>query len=111
MNRPAVYILGRSGVASGNTVQGNLIGLAVGGGRGPGNNGYGVLFLNAPNNQAPLTGPAANRFGRNRIANFRKLSGAAATKAKTHAAATTNGSHSRAMHPHGPARHRKHKRG
>ena len=58
-------------------MQGNLIGLVQGGGRGPGNNGYGVLVLNAPNNHVGSPGPAANRFGRNRIANFRKLTGIA----------------------------------
>jgi hypothetical protein len=105
----AVYIVGRSGVASGNIVQGNLIGLSISGGAGPGNNGYGVLLLNAPNNQAPLTGPAANRFGRNRIANFRKLSGKAARKVGNHVAATTSGPHSRAIHPHGPGRNLKRK--
>ena len=57
-----VYILSRSGVASGNIVQGNLIGLAAGGGRGPGNNGYGVLLLNSPNNQV-----AAHRAGRESV--------------------------------------------
>ena len=72
-----VYIHSKAGVASGNIVQRNLIGLAAGGSRGPGNDGYGVLLLNASNNQVQRTGPAANRFGRNRIANYRKLSGPA----------------------------------
>ena len=70
-----VFIFSQAGVSSGNTVRRNLIGLAAGGGRGPGNNGYGVLFLNSPSNQVGLNGSSANRFGRNRIANFRKLSG------------------------------------
>ncbi len=73
----AVYIFSQAGVSSGNIVQHNLVGLASGGTAGPGNNGYGVLFLNAPNNQAGVTGRAANRFGRNRTANFRSLTGLA----------------------------------
>ncbi len=80
----AVYIFSQAGVSSGNTVQHNLVGLASSGSAGPGNNGYGVLFLNAPNNQAGVTGPTANRFGRNRIATFRSLTGPAlAVQAKT----------------------------
>jgi hypothetical protein len=107
-----VYIFSRFGISSGNTVRGNLIGLAKGGGRGPGNNGYGVLLLNAPNNQAPLKGPATNRFGRNRIANFRKLSRPAAAnqfltaKSRAQDAASKSGSHHRPLHPAGPLIHR-----
>jgi hypothetical protein len=105
-----VYIVSQNATSSGNIVQSNLIGLAANGARGPGNNGYGVFLLNSPNNAVPLTGSAANRFGRNRIANFRNPS---APKAKTkvkaakhHAdhAASTDGSHHRASHPAGPAR-------
>ena len=72
-----VYIFSQAGVSSNNIVEGNRIGLASGAGPGPGNNGYGVLFLNAPHNQPGTSGPAANRFGRNRIANFRSLTGLA----------------------------------
>ena len=42
-----------------------------------------ALILNSPNNQVGLTGSAANRFGRNRIANFRSLSGPAAATPAT----------------------------
>jgi len=89
----AVYILSRSGTASGNIVQRNLVGLAQGGARGPGNNGYGVLVLNSPNNSVVLKGPAGNRFGRNRIANFRKLTGTASASP-----IAAKGLHSRAIH-------------
>ena len=58
-----VYIFSKAGVSSGNIVQQNLIGRAAGGSPGPGNNGYGVLLLDAPNNQAGQKGAAANLFG------------------------------------------------
>jgi hypothetical protein len=94
-----VFIFSHAGVSSGNIVQRNLIGLASGGSAGAGNNGYGVLFLNSPNNHVGRTGSVANRFGRNRIANFRSLSGPPAaipaTAAKGHAA-----------RKEGPERHR-----
>ncbi len=70
-----VYILSKAGVSRGNIVQQNLIGRASGGTPGPGNNGYGVLLLDSPKNQAGQKGAAANLFGRNRIANFRSLTG------------------------------------
>jgi hypothetical protein len=104
-----VYIVSDVGTSSGNVVQRNLIGLAANGSRGPGNNGYGVFLLNSPNNTVPLTGAAANRFGRNRTANFRNPSApktkAKAKAAKHHAdrAAVTDGSHQQERHPTGPA--------
>jgi hypothetical protein len=73
-----VYIFSQAGVSKNNMVEGNLIGLPSGGVAGPGNDGYGVLFLDSPNNKVRLSGSAANLFGRNRIANFRSLTGPAA---------------------------------
>jgi large repetitive protein len=107
-----VYIFSQAGVSSGNIVKRNLIGLASGGSRGPGNNGYGVLFLNSAKNQVGLKGSAANRFGRNRIANFRSLSRppgaipATAAKSRSTHDAGAGGSHHLLGRPAGPARHR-----
>ena len=56
-------------------MQGNRIGLAAGGGRGPWKQRLRRFFLNSPNNQVGLTGSAANRFGRNGFANYRKPDG------------------------------------
>ncbi len=92
-----VYIRSHGGVSGGNIVQGNRIGLASGSGRGPGNNGYGVLLLDSPRNEVDRTGSAANRFGRNSFGNYRSLTGASAA---------TSGSLHTALHPAGPARHR-----
>jgi hypothetical protein len=107
-----VYIFSQAVVSSKNVVQRNLVGLSSGGGQGPGNNGYGVLLLSSPNNLVRLTGAAANRFGRNLIANFRKLTQpTAATRvkaAKSRAQIASPGSsaHQRLAHPPGPMRHR-----
>jgi hypothetical protein len=92
-----VYIRSHGGVSGGNIVQGNRIGLASGSGRGPGNNGYGVLLIDSPRNEVDRTGSAANRFGRNSFGNYRSLTGASAA---------TSGSLHTALHPAGPARHR-----
>ncbi len=70
-----VYIFSEAGISRDNVVEQNLIGRASGGSPGPGNNGYGVLLLDSPKNQAGQKGAAANLFGRNRIANFRSLTG------------------------------------
>ena len=101
-----VYVFSDSGGSSRNTIQSNLIGLAQGGGAGPGNNGYGVVLFNAPSNQVRRTGARANRFGRNRIANFRTLADPTAmTSARSRARATTHGSHPSTAHPRGPVHH------
>ncbi len=105
-----VYIFSQAGVSKNNMVEGNLIGLPSGGVAGPANNGYGVLFLNAPNNQPGVTGSGANRFGRNRIANYRSLTGPAAavpvTAAKGQAVgdASTHRAHQRSVLRAEPAR-------
>jgi hypothetical protein len=70
-----VFIQSRSGTSSGNSVDGNLIGLATGRGAGPGNNGYGIVLFNAPTNPIGRTGPAANHFGRSGIADIRDFRG------------------------------------
>ena len=107
-----VYIVSQGGTSSGNSVQGNRIGLAAVSGPGPGNNGYGVLLLSSPINLVPLRGAAANRFGRNRTANVRRVSGSQAmpkvktAKDRAEGAAATEASHHRAIHPAGPLYHR-----
>jgi parallel beta-helix repeat protein len=70
-----VYILRRRGVASGNGVTANRIGLTATGRRGPGNGPYGVLLYNAPDNAAPRRGIGANRFGPASIAAVRDYAG------------------------------------
>ncbi len=70
-----VFILNQAGTASGNIIEANLIGLAQGGATGPGNDGYGILLANSPHNTIARTGPTANRFGRNGIADIRYFFG------------------------------------
>jgi hypothetical protein len=76
-NDVAVYIFG--GGATGNQVLGNYIGPDAGGKAGPGNRQYGVLLYNAPSNAVAQSGPQANRFYRNLIANVREFTGAVRT--------------------------------
>ena len=105
-----VYIDGKSGVSSGNVVEGNLIGQASGGIPGPGNNGYGVLLLDSPSNTVLQIGSAANRFGHNSFGNYRSLTGPAARTSVTAARKRLDGAaaHTRlkqpAARPAGPAR-------
>ena len=65
-----VLIEGFSANSRGNIVLGNRIGLGPKGNTGPGNDGYGVVLVNAPHNQIRRAGAARNRFGRNGIADF-----------------------------------------
>jgi hypothetical protein len=73
-NDVAVYIFG--GGASGNQVLGNSIGPDAGAKVGSGNRQYGVQLYNAPSNTVAQSGPQANRFYRNLIANVREFTGA-----------------------------------
>jgi len=72
-----VFIQRLSGTSSGNSVDGNYIGLGPAGSAGPGNDGYGIVLFNAPNNPIGRTGPATNHFGRNGIADIRNYAGPA----------------------------------
>jgi hypothetical protein len=107
-----VYIFSQAVVSSNNVVQRNLIGLPSGGGQGLGNNGYGVLLLSSPNNLVRLNGAAANRFGRNVIADFRKLTQPIAAtrvkiaKSRAQVASPASSALERLAHPTGPRRHR-----
>ena len=98
-----VFILSSAGTSQGNSVQGNFIGLGENGGPGPGNDGYGILLDNAPSNPIGRKGSAANRFGRNGIADIRKYSGPQ-TASLAQVALSASNSHATA-HPQGPARH------
>jgi hypothetical protein len=95
-----VFIFSQSGVSRANVVEGNAIGLTPSGGALPGNNGYGVLLVNSPNNQVRRRPHGANRYGHNRIANFRiAFSLEQASASNTHLPRAK-------AHPAGPSRHR-----
>ena len=70
-----VYIVGTGGSSTDNQVLGNFIGLSANGGSRPGNVLYGVILVNAPNNNVPQSGPSANKIVGSGIANFREFSG------------------------------------
>jgi hypothetical protein len=74
-NNVGVYIVGTGGSSTNNQILGNLIGASASGGPNPGNVLYGVIFVNAPFNSAPESGPGANRIIGSGIANFREYSG------------------------------------
>jgi hypothetical protein len=74
-NNVGVYIVGTRGSAANNQILGNAIGLSTTGASRPGNALYGVLLVNAPDNNAPQSGPGANRLVASGIANFREYSG------------------------------------
>ena len=78
-NNVGVYIVGTDGSSTNNQVLGNFIGLSVNGRSRPGNVLYGVILVNAPNNNVPQSGPSANKIVGSGIANFREFSGAVAT--------------------------------
>src|SRR5262249_21487958 len=82
-NNVGVYIVGTGGSSTNNEVAGNHIGVSASGGSGPGNLLYGVIFVNAPDNSAPQSGPYANRFADSGIANFREYSGPVTTTSHT----------------------------
>jgi len=96
-----VFILSRAGISRGNSIQGNSIGLAENGSPGPGNDGYGILLDNAPNNPIGRAGAAANRFGRNGIANTRNYVGPQ-TASLPHVSASRSANHATvigSLHP------------
>ena len=66
-----VFIQSRSAKSSGNSVDGNYVGLGPAGSAGPGNDGYGIVLFNAPNNPIGRADAATNHFGRNGIADIR----------------------------------------
>jgi len=74
-NNVGVYIVGTGGSSTNNQVLGNFIGLSAKGGSPPGNVLYGVILVNAPNNNVPQSGPSANKIVGSGIANFREFSG------------------------------------
>jgi len=74
-NNVGVYIVGTGGPSTDNQVLGNFIGLSADGGSPPGNVLYGVMLVNAPNNNAPQSGPSANKIVGSGIANYREYSG------------------------------------
>ena len=74
-NNVGVYIVGTGGLSTNNQVLGNFIGLSANGGSPPGNVLYGVMLVNAPNNNAPQSGPSANKIVGSGIANYREYSG------------------------------------
>ncbi|MFI5456220.1 MAG: beta strand repeat-containing protein [Isosphaerales bacterium] len=96
-----VFIQSHARISSGNSVDGNDIGLGSGGSPGPGNNGYGIVLFNAPNNPIGRTGAAANHFGRNGIADIRDFTGPASGSQLVTVASRTRGR--KATHPAGPA--------
>jgi hypothetical protein len=98
-----VFILSLAGTSQSNSVQGNFIGSGANGGPGPGNDGYGILLDNAPNNPIGRTGSAANQFGRNGIADIRRYSGPQ-TASLLPVSSETSAVHATA-HPKGPVRH------
>jgi hypothetical protein len=108
-NNVGVYIVGSGGSSTNNQILGNQIGVAANGGPDPGNVLYGVIFVNAPDNSAPESGPGANRIVGSGIANFREYSG----PIQTSTSPTTGGSgtaarkpaHHSSHVPHRSARH------
>jgi len=74
-NNVGVYIVGTGGSSTGNQVLGNFIGLSANGASRPGNVLYGVILVNAPNNNVPQSGRSANKIVDSGIANFREYSG------------------------------------
>jgi len=83
-----VYILSVSEVSTGNTIEGNKIGLTQSGSPTLGNAGYGILLANARKNTVVLTGAARNQFGRNGLENLRIYQGPlrpSLVAARTHA--------------------------
>jgi len=108
-----VFVLSRGGVASGNVVQANFIGLGPGGSPGPGNTGYGVLLFNAPNNQVARTGASANQFGRNGLGNIQVFNGPLPESSESSLIAPSLGKRGRVRrplarrHPNGPLGHRR----
>jgi len=96
-----VFIQSHSAISSGNSVDGNDIGLGPGGSPGPGNNGYGIVLFNAPNNPIGRAGAAVNHFGRNGIANIRDYAGPVRGSQLVTAASRSRGR--KATHPAGPA--------
>jgi hypothetical protein len=99
-----VLIQQRSGTSSGNTIDGNFIGQGPSGTTGPGNAGYGIALVNAPNNSIGRSGSAANRFGRNGIADFRNYSGPVPGSAVQTAARRSHSRSTKRAHPAGPSR-------
>jgi titin len=97
-----VLIQQLSGRSSGNTIDGNFIGLGPGGAAGPGNAGYGIALVNAPNNPIGRGRLAANRFGRNGIADVRNYSGPVPTNPNQTAASRRR--IRKVAHPGGPVR-------
>jgi hypothetical protein len=88
-NNVGVYIVGTGGSATNNQILGNRIGPSLSGRATRGNEFYGVIFVNAPNNKAPQSGRGVNRIVDSGIANFREFSGAVT---KTTRATSSNGS-------------------
>jgi hypothetical protein len=93
-----ILIAGFSRTTKGNVIEGNRIGLGPKGNPGPGNDGYGVVFANAPHNKIRRTGPARNRFGGNGIADFFSDIGHSTAR-------RSHGLIRGAAHPKGPAHH------
>jgi titin len=106
-----VFIYSEARLSRANVVEGNRIGLTQSGNTVPGNNGYGVLLVNAVNNHVHRAGRYTNRFGSNRLGNYRidvyipssLLNLIPADR--THAATEHRHSHEPNAHPKGPAHH------
>ena len=74
-NNVGVYIVASGGSSTDNQVLGNFIGLSANGGSRFGNVLYGVILVNAPNNNVPQSGLSANKIVDSGIANYREYSG------------------------------------
>ncbi len=74
-NAAGVFILSLTGVSSGNTIEGNLIGLSQSGSPTLSNAAYGIVLDNARNNSIALSGAVKKQFGRNGIENIRIYQG------------------------------------
>jgi hypothetical protein len=79
-NNVGVYIFGTAGSSANNQILGNSIGLGINGASSPGNALYGVILINAPNNNVPQSGAGLNQIVASGIANYREYSGSVATK-------------------------------
>ncbi|HKM56755.1 MAG TPA: right-handed parallel beta-helix repeat-containing protein, partial [Isosphaeraceae bacterium] len=93
-NNVGVYIVGTGGASTNNQVLGNFIGLSANGASRPGNVLYGVILVNAPNNNVPQSGRSANKIVDSGIANFREYSGPIAPTTQS-----SSGSGSKAKKP------------
>jgi hypothetical protein len=112
-----IFILGQGGVAQGNLIIGNQVGLGLrrGAAPGAGNAGYGVLLVGASQNRVQRLGRSANKFGRNGSGNvavkplaFVNSSSVTRTDRLTHLHRGER-VQEKLNHPGGPVIHRLHK--